>query len=193
MRPDGLRVEELLDDAMAWLASRYSIQLARLTQPARDGLVSGYREVLSRMTLSEINRAREFTEGPAAPAYPPDAAEFQRRGQRADAAEQFHAAARAAGCNPPAWQSLESRTYAAAIDMSAAGFNLREACYGSPGVRQAWEKAYGAACRYEDRGEVLPQPPALAGALPQKTNKAAFESARGGLWAAIGLTPPEKN
>ena len=112
--------------------------------------------------------------------------------QHSDAEEQFHAAARAAGCNPPAWHSLERRTYATALAMASAGWNLREVTWDRPGVRSAWGAAYKESCRREAAGVALPQPPDLVAAIPQKTDRAAFLAARGEVWGALGLTPPNR-
>lgn len=87
---------------------------------------------------------------------------------------------------------MGAATYSAAMSMAAAGFDLKTLTWDRLGVRQAWTSFYSQACRREAAGEVLPVPPALDGALPQKTDREAFQAARGGIFAAIGLTPPAR-
>lgn len=181
---------DLADDAAAWLLSRYPGQIARLDKETRESLFSGYRDVLAAMPPGEIRRAREFSESGGA-SYIPDPAEFQRRGLRQDAEEQFHAAARAAGRMPAAWHSLTPRTFAAAQGMARQGWRIQECVWSSAGLQSAWRAAYRDACRREDAGEELPTPPPAAQALPQKTDRAAFKAARAGIFAALGLSPPE--
>lgn len=183
--------DELVDDAMAWLVARHPVQLSRLDAATRGALLEGYRMVLCEMSPGEISRARRVSED-GMHSYVPDPAEFRRRGLRQDAEEQFHAAARAAGCVPAAWHSLSPRTFAAAQSMARSGWSLRESDWTRPGMQAAWQACYRASCRAEDAGEQLPAPPLQAPAIPQKTDLAAFRAARGGIYAALGLAPPDR-
>lgn len=182
-------LDQLVDDAAAWLTSRWPGQINRLPAAARAAALDGWREVLTEMTPAEVERARAAWRAP----YPPDPAAFLAAGERADGAEQFHSAAAAAGCQPAAWHRLPARTYAAAQALAERGINLREASWGdgNSAAARAWLSAYRQACRLDDLNQLPPPPPPPAGALPHRRDQAAAERGCSAMRAILrGEIPP---
>lgn len=173
---------------MAWVLGRWGNQINKLPAPIRHAALEGWREVLAEMTPAAIDRARDgWRRG-----YPPDPAAFQAAGERADAAEQFQAAAQAAGCQPAAWHRLERRTYATAAAMAAGGFNLREAPWGQgdSAAALAWLRHYRQACRLDDLGGLPPPPAPPRAALAHKRDQSAADHGCTAMRAILTGTMP---
>lgn len=71
-------LDELVDDVIRWLASRWSGQIARVPTSARTAVVEGWREALAGMTPAAVGRARAGWTMP----YPPDPGAFAVAGER---------------------------------------------------------------------------------------------------------------
>lgn len=140
------------------------------------------------MTPAAIVRARDSWRQP----YPPDPAAFAAAGERQDAAEQYHLAAQAAGCQPPAWHTLERRTFHTATAVAAAGFNLREATWGhgEGAAARAWVKHYREACRQDDLCMLPPPPAPPRAALAHKRDQAAADRGCAAMRAVLSGAMP---
>lgn len=178
--------DELVEDAIAWLLGRWGGQINKLPPEARRAAMEGWGEVLAEMTPAAIMRARDAWRRP----YPPDPAAFQSAGERADAAEQFQAAAAAAGCQPAAWHRLAPRTYRTAIALSEAGFSMREAAWGGgeSAAARAWLVRYRESCRLDDLGALPPPPAPPRAALAHRRDQGAADRGCAALRAVLAGT-----